>query len=253
MRSLDLKDVTAYVEANIGTFHQARLHSLDTLRLDKILQRKNPYLYRAKNIIDPHDLVKILLDAHLSSQEESIFGEFLEKLAIFICGKVFGGDKSKAEGIDLEFERDGKQYIVAIKSGPNWGNSSQIKRMRDNFKQAARIFRTNNRAANLVAVNGCCYGRDAKPDKGDYFKYCGQIFWEFVSGDADLYTQIVEPLGHQARERNDDFALAYTRIVGNFTDEFKQSYCVDQLIDWDKLVRFNSAAIWPKKQKIPND
>ncbi|MHB8174419.1 MAG: PmeII family type II restriction endonuclease, partial [Nitrospirota bacterium] len=21
-------------------------------------------------------------------------------------------------------------------------------------------------------MNGCCYGRDNKPDKGDYFKYC---------------------------------------------------------------------------------
>ena len=247
MMPLDLKDVTAYVEANISSFHTARLYSLETLKLDKILQRKNPYLYRAKNIVDPHDLVKILLDAHLSSQEETIFGEFLERLAIFICGKVFGGDKSIAEGIDLEFEQGDKQYIVAIKSGPNWGNSNQIKRMRDNFKQAARIYRTNNRAANVIAVNGCCYGRDAKPDKGDYFKYCGQTFWEFISGDTELYTNIIEPLGHQARERNDDFILAYTRIVGIFSDEFKQNYCIDQLIDWDKLVRFNSAVIRPKK------
>ena len=29
-------------------------------------------------------------------------------------------------GIDLEFDKDGVRYIVTIKSGPNWGNSSQI-------------------------------------------------------------------------------------------------------------------------------
>jgi len=33
---------------------------------------------------------------------------------------------------------------------------------------------------NIVAVNGCCYGRDNRPDKGDYLKYCGQRFWEFI-------------------------------------------------------------------------
>lgn len=247
LNPLNLNDVVAYVEQNIGSFHATRLRSLEALKLNKILERKNPYLYKAKDIVDPHDFVKILLDAHLSSQEETIFGEFLEGVAIFICGKVFGGNKSIAEGIDLEFERDDKQYIVAIKSGPNWGNSSQINRMRDNFKQAAKIYRTNNRNANIVPINGCCYGRDNRPDKGDYFKYCGQAFWEFISGDDQLYVQIVEPLGHQAHEKNQEFFLAYTRIIGRFTDEFKAQFCDDQLIDWDKLIRFNSAAGRPSK------
>ncbi len=247
MKPLDLNDVVAHVEQNIGSFHATRLRSLELLKLNKILERKNPYLYKAKDIVDPHDLVKILMDAHLSSQEETIFGEFLEGVAIFICGKVFDGGKSIAEGIDLEFERDGKQYVVAIKSGPNWGNSSQIKRMRENFKQAARIYRTNNRTASIVAVNGCCYGRDNSPDKGDYFKYCGQLFWEFISGNDQLYTEIIEPLGHQAHDRNQEFVMAYTRITGRFTDEFKAQFCDDQLIDWDKLVRFNSAATPPPK------
>ena len=49
----------------------------------------------------------------------------------------------------------------------------------------------------IVAVNGCCYGRDNKPDKGEYYKYCGQVFWEFISGDDELYRDIIEPLGHQ--------------------------------------------------------
>ena len=31
------------------------------------------------------------------------------------------------------------------------------------------------------------YGRVNKPDRGDYFKYCGQRFWEFISGDTNLY------------------------------------------------------------------
>ncbi len=103
MAKIDLKDVINYVENNIGEFHSRRLNSLQSLQLQKILKRKNPYLFKAKNILTAQDLVKNLLEAHLSSQEETIFGEFLEGLAIFICNKVHKGRKSSAEGIDLEF------------------------------------------------------------------------------------------------------------------------------------------------------
>lgn len=241
MKKLKISDVTAYVEGNIGAFHSARLKSLAKLKLTNILLRKNPYLFKAKNILTSQDLVKTLLDAHLSSQEETIFGDFLEGLAIFICDKVYGGKKSSAEGIDLEFEKGGIIHIVAIKSGPNWGNSSQIARMRDNFKKAKRILGAHKSIKNIVAVNGCCYGRDNQPDKGDYLKLCGQRFWEFVSGDKDLYTEIIEPLGHKAKEKNEEFLKAYAQIVNKFTLEFGKDFCVNGKIDWKKLVKLNSA------------
>jgi hypothetical protein len=51
--------------------------------------------------------------------DEGLFGGFLENLAILICGRVYAGRESAAEGIDLEFEKGGLLYIVSIKSGPN--------------------------------------------------------------------------------------------------------------------------------------
>jgi hypothetical protein len=240
MKSLNLDNVVGFVETNIGDFHKRRADSLRKLKLAQVLKRKNPYLFKAKNIGTGQDLVKLLLDAHLSSQEEAIFGDFLEGLAIFVCSKAFDGKKSSAEGIDLEFQRDGVIYIVAIKSGPNWGNSSQIGRMVDNFKKAQRILRTSGGKANIQAVNGCCYGQENQSDKGDYFKLCGQEFWEFVSGDNRLFVDIIEPLGYRAKERNAAFSQEYDRIVNLFTGEFLQEFCIDGNIDWEKLVRFNS-------------
>lgn len=240
MRSINLNDVVNFVEGNIGEFHKRRADSLQILKLAQVLKAKNPYLFKAKNINDAHDLVKLLLDAHLSSQEETIFGEFLEKLAIFVCEKVFDGRKSSAEGIDLEFKRGNVLYIIAIKSGPNWGNSSQIKRMIDNFNQAKRILRMGNKTLNIHAINGCCYGRISQPDKGDYLKICGQEFWELISGNDRLFVDIVEPLGYQAKERNEEFFTEYSRILNLFTQEFMDDFCTDGRIDWEKLVRFNS-------------
>jgi hypothetical protein len=201
------------------------------------------YLFylRAKNQNTAHDLVKTILDAHLSSQEEGIFGGFLEELAVFICGRVYRGKKSSAEGIDLEFEKDGTSYLVSIKSGPNWGNSRQIARMKDDFKRAKRIRGTNTKGIRAVAMNGCCYGKDDNPDKGDYLKFCGQRFWEFISGDENLYTDIIEPLGHKAKEKNEQFQVEYAKVINKFTLEFSKEYCApDGSILWNNLVRFNS-------------
>ena len=240
--SLDYSEITAYVEDHIGAFHAARLRSLEAVTLTNILKRKNPYLFRAKNIRTAETLVKTLFDAYLSSQEETIFGEFLEGLAIFICGRVYGGKKSAAVGVDLEFMRDGIHYLVAIKSGPNWGNSSQIARLRDNFATARRVLNTNRHAVNVVAVNGCCYGKDNQPDKGDYLKFCGQRFWEFISGDPELYINIIEPLGHQAREKNEAFEQGYARVVNLFSADFVRDFAPSGVIDWPKLVRLGSSA-----------
>lgn len=231
---------TSFVEKNIENFHKARLVNLSKLQLKEILKRKNPYLFKAKNILTASDLVKAFMEARLSSQEETIFGEFLENLAIFLNSQIYNGKKSSAEGIDLEFDKQGIRYIVSIKSGPAWGNSSQIARMKDNFKKAKRVLNTNTSTTNIVAVNGCCYGRDNAPDKGDYMKLCGQSFWEFISGDNDLYLEIIEPLGFKAKERNEEFSTEYAALLNRFTLEFANEYCIDGYINWEKLVKFNS-------------
>ncbi len=242
MKELPIKEVTQYVEDNISIFHHKRIQSLDNLKLLKVLKRKNPYLFKAKHILTADHIVRALVDAHISSNEETIFGDWLEGLAIFICQKTMNGRKSGITGIDMEFDKNGVRYIVTIKSGPNWGNSSQIKKMIDDFKKAKIALRTSNSQIQISAVNGCCYGKDATPDKGDYFKYCGQTFWEFISGNPDLYTELIEPLGHKARERNDEFMKSYSQMINKFTLEFINDFChPNGNIDWEKIVRHNSS------------
>lgn len=241
MEKLNLSDVVKYVEENIGSFHEKRIAGLTQLKLKKVLSKKNPYLFKAKYVLTAQDIIKSLTDAYISSQEETIFGDWMEGLAIFINEKVYNGRKSGIPGIDLELDLNNIRYIITIKSGPNWGNASAITKLRSDFNTARKTLRTSNSQLNIVAVNGCCYGKDNHPDKGDYFKYCGQRFWEFISGDKELFTKIIEPLGHQAKERNDDFIVSYSQMINLFTKEFADKFCkTDGSIDWGKLVRFNS-------------
>jgi len=101
MEKLKLTEVTKYVEDNIGVFHQKRIERLDKLKLKTVLKKKNPYLFKAKNMLTASEIVKGIADAFISSNEETVFGDWLEGLAIFINQKVYGGWKSGIPNIDL--------------------------------------------------------------------------------------------------------------------------------------------------------
>lgn len=235
--------VTQYVENNIPFFHQNRINKLENLQLDDFIKRKNPYLFKAKHLTTAPEIVKSFADAYISSAEETIFGDWLEGLAIFVCSQVYAGRKSSTKGIDLEFDKENIRYIVPIKSGPHWGNSTQISKMRDDFRTAQKTLRTSNSGLNIRAINGCCYGKDNQPDKGDYLKYCGQDFWFFISGEKTLYTDIIQPLSVNAKEQNDEYQIEYGKMINKITKEFIINYCLeDGSIDWSKIVRLNSAS-----------
>lgn len=241
MQTIRLEEVVQYVEDHIGDFHARCLSKLQKLRLKMVLSRKNPYLFRAKDLT-PEGLVRQLLEAYLSSQEETLFGEFLEGLAIFVCSRTPGGRKSAVPGIDIEFEKDGVLCLVTVKSGPNWANSRQTEKMREDFNRARKVHRSNNSGSQIMAINGCCYGRDEQPDKGDYLKYCGQRFWAFITGQEDFYLKMIEPLGHRAKERNQRFLEAFDDVLNRFVEEFLRDFCNGYRIDWERLVMYNSAA-----------
>jgi hypothetical protein len=114
--------------------------------------------------------------------------------------------------------------------------------MQSDFKSAKKTLRTSNSGLQIVAVNGCCYGKDSRPDKGDYFKYCGQQFWQFISGSSTLFTDLIEPLGHQAEQKNEAFYQAYAPMMNRFTHQFVENFCDSTgAINWEKLVIFNSS------------
>ena len=236
-----LELITRYVNDHIDYFHTNRLNKITNLKLHDLLKRKNPYLFRAKNLNSAADLVASILDAYLSSSEEELSGQFLEGLAIYVAEIASGGQKSSAEGIDLELTRDGIRYLVAIKSGPNWGNHSQYNDLRLRFKTAVCVLKQSPHTAQVQPVLGICYGKFKTVDNGEYLKLGGQSFWHFVSGFPGLYRDMAEPIGCEAQKHADNYGLekssAYNRFIRDFTVEF----CDTQgRIDWAKLVQFNS-------------
>jgi len=218
-------DINAYLENAFPIYYSKKIAILNRVNFCDLFPNPNFYYQSIQKILLVEDLVRNLLDAYLQSQEETLFG----------------GVKSRVlEGIDLEFSKNEFYYIIEIKSGPNWGNSSQIKKMQDNFKNAEITLLKQNPNLKILAINGCCYGIENKPDKGSYQKICGQAFWELISDNNQLYIEIIEPLGYKAKEKNEEFLKSYAKVINKFTLKFAQDFCEDGEINWQKIVKFNS-------------
>jgi len=246
-------DVSNFIANNIDNdFHRKKELKISGLKLSDITKRKNPYLFKAKGLHNASDLIKSIMEATVSSGEETVFGNFMEKVAIYTCEKALGGRKSSATGIDLEFEKSGIKYLVSIKSGPNWGNSSQLKKMKENFLLAKKVLGTSGgmSSQSIFCVEGCCYGSESSPDKGTHLKLCGEDFWRFISnGNNLLYKDIIEPFGRTAKEKNEELQEIIDAKLNIFTAEFVLKYCDSSgFINWELLVQDNSGSKGSKQQ-----
>ena len=85
--SYDEELVFEAVANALTDFYSALTKTLDNIDVDKILKRKNPYLYRAKGINSAGQIVDGILAAYISSSEETVFGNcFFEPIAIVVSG-----------------------------------------------------------------------------------------------------------------------------------------------------------------------
>lgn len=98
MNQLIVSDVSAYVEENIGVFHQKKLDSLGRLSLSKVLARKNPYLFKAKHVLTSEEIVRGLVDAHISSNGETILATGWKVLPFLSMKKYMEGGSLVSQG-----------------------------------------------------------------------------------------------------------------------------------------------------------
>ena len=240
MKTLNLGEVQKYVNENISDFHGRRIASLAELNLGGLLT-KNPYLFKAKHVTTAGELVTSLLDAFLSSSEEKLFGDFLEGLAVFVAQKTCDGHKSTAAGVDLEFFNKNVHYVVSIKSGPRWGNSSQQAKLAEDLRNAVTRVKQSKRGINVQPVLGICYGKTKTSYIRGYLKVVGQNFWYLISEDPNLYTSLIEPIGYKAKEHNEAFLHEKSKVTNRFTKAFIDDFCdLTGAIEWKKLVQSNS-------------
>ena len=181
---------------------------------EKLVTRKNPFLFRVRVDSDAYEFAQMITNAYLSSSEETMFGNVLEEIAISICRHSIGGWKSSADKVDLEYTRDNTRYVMQIKSGTNWGNSSQRQSLVNSFQKATRILRQGNPDLNIRCIEGICYGKSMIRDLGTHTRYVGHSFWKEISNWDGTAVAVMELIGTHASNGLDEVREeAHHRIV----------------------------------------
>ena len=59
----------------------------------------------------------------------------------------------------------------------------------------------------------------------------------------NLYIDIIEPLGYQAKEKSEEFKIEYGNVINKFSLEFISRFCdTEGNILWEDIVKFGSLA-----------
>lgn len=158
MKPLSIEHTNAYASDKISILHKRKKGLLESQTLSNLLNM-DFYLFKAKSILIASELINRLLDVSISLSEEKLYADFLKDLVIFVASQTCGGHKSTASGVDLEFENKGTHYIVSVKAGPNWGNSSQQSKLAEDLQKAVRRVKQSQHGKNVQPVLGICYGK----------------------------------------------------------------------------------------------
>jgi hypothetical protein len=223
-------------------FYRRRIENLSKLRLHEVLKRKNPYLMRAIGLHTAAELVEYILQMYTQVSDETIFGDaFVEPVVL----AVSRGKKSAAKGIDIEIEGETTYKAIAVKSGPNIFNASQVARMNDEFQELQNRLRQYllKLGKQFDPILGCSYGKrkSAPTTKRRYRLVAGQAFWEELTGDPDFYLKLIRLMKDYPEQYRQQYEQEWAKAVNRFTlDLLKDFASEDGELDWEKIVRFNS-------------
>ncbi|MCY4265412.1 MAG: PmeII family type II restriction endonuclease [Gammaproteobacteria bacterium] len=228
------------LDEQVGGFTDKIRVKLKELKPQELIIRKNPYLFCLRATNDTRRYAESILDAFLSSSEETMFGTLAEDCAVIICNHGKHGWKSGAEGIDIEYSdveylKSKTRTIVQVKSGKNWGNSSQRKKMEDYFKKYAKILRQGG-DINVRCIEGVCYGPASKNDRGNFHTYIGSEFWKEISGWDGIYLALLGVFRSHAQNGLSEVKADAKECITNFL--VKNAISVNGQINWDNLILY---------------
>ena len=248
--SFDEEKIKQTIAKALEDFYGSLINKIDAINIKDVMKSKNPYLYRAKSLHKSDVIINSVLQAFISSSEETIFGNcFFEPLAIAACG----GEKSTTTGVDIELNDSARniRYVIAVKSGTSIFNADGVRKQEDNFKEANRTLKTSGGRTGFSAIVGYAYGTKNVTGRGKakiYEEVAGEEFWETLTGDKDFYIKIISFMDKLPEQYIDEYKESYDKAYNRLVRDFTMEFCnEDGSINWEKLVAYNSGS--PKRIK----
>ena len=211
----------------------AHIRNLEKLQLDDF--KINPFLvnYLAAFLCGdtkPESLAKALVYPRILGT--SINTSFGTNIQIFISRLAeIAGSASGIDGIDIEFidALDGRKKYCQCKAGPQTINKDDVATILGHFthlQNKARLDRLPIQINDMIV--GVLYGR-ADELSGNYKNidkvcpvYCGQDFWEHLTGDKTFYRRLARAFGEVVEEDGIDGSQIIKKKVNEIAQEIEK-------------------------------
>jgi len=207
-----------------------RSHPLEIIEDQNIMSRQLCGLVRVEDFVDD------MMYTRLRTSRDTIMGNELEEFVWLFIKERFNGNKvEKKWGIDFEFIYNDILYLLQLKSGPNWANSDQKKKLKDNFNSRKFYHRKNGYKGRIKCILGIMANDPKKRNKSNSTYTClaGQDFFTFLSGDETLFLELPNYLN----EKVVDYSYCINVIRRRMIDYFGPWYSVNGMLDYSKLMR----------------
>ncbi|MDP8221547.1 MAG: PmeII family type II restriction endonuclease [Candidatus Stygibacter frigidus] len=121
----DNKKLNFYIEDNLTEIYYQRFISLCKLDFHKLLKQNNPFIFKIRYFHMASDIINALLETYLYSIEESLLGEFLERLASHINENYSNWEKSMMIDCFIDpIDMFGYSDFIKFKSQKFWESIS---------------------------------------------------------------------------------------------------------------------------------
>jgi hypothetical protein len=240
----------------LNALYGKRFTKLSEVNLQRLL-KKNPFLFRAIGLTDTSELVESMLDAFLSSSDETYFGnDFFEPLAFWVAKNAIDvSDENResvsvgsASGTDLAIETANSYLAIAVKSGTNIFNSQSTKGQSTEFVELQSRLRKLGKE--IRPIIGYGYGRNKSKATTKHEKHAGQAFWKLLSGEHNFYLRICDSIGKFSLDHKEEYDLQYKRTKNKILKQLVLNFVDDSGdLNWRKIFEFNSSIEKPNKLK----
>lgn len=192
--------------------HIAKNHIENTVKLNSLDKFNiNPFTHKylaqfGFGDSSPESMAKAIVYPRVfGTSISTTFGNQLQ----YFCNEVLSSFASTTSGIDIEFIDcfDGRRKYCQIKSGPTTINKDDVDTIKSHFKSVKALARTNHLDLRLTdCVVGVFYGTKQSLSQNymkineDYPVYVGKEFWHRLSGDEDMYTDLINAFAEVAEE-----------------------------------------------------
>ena len=224
-----LEKFKEFIRTNLIANHKKNTEKLTNIKEFNI----NPFLlhYLANYLegnTNPESLAKVLVYPRvLGTSINTSFGSMIQRFT----SEVLNAYGSTTPGIDIEFIDfvDKRKKYCQLKSGPNVINHGDINTIKEHFRKAINLARTNSLKIQPNDFIFCLiYGEENEKNvfvcelEKDYTVYIGKDFWYHFTGDIEFYKELIKAAGEVAQEV--DMKSIVQKVISELSKQINERF-----------------------------